>query len=96
MGDNSEEAIDEPDCRDSGEKDKPEVEEDVDLFINDVQWENTESVVFLNGPRRTILVENTFCNLRNNTFSTAINPREKFYLREDSAHGVSPLIEISF
>ena len=64
MGDNSEEAIDEPDCRDSGQKDKPEVEEDVDLFIDDVQGENAESVMFLNGPRRTILVENTFGNLR--------------------------------
>ena len=48
MGDNCEEAVDEPDCRDGSEEDEPEVEEDVDLFIDDIQGKNTEGIVFLN------------------------------------------------
>ena len=43
-----EETVDKPDCGDSGEKDKPEVEKDVYLFVDDVQRKDAEGVVFLN------------------------------------------------
>ena len=64
MGDDCEEAVDEPDCRDGSEKDKPEVEEDVDLFIDDVQGKNTEGIMFLNCSRGAIFLEEALCNLK--------------------------------
>ena len=42
---------------------KPKPKEDVDLFVNDVSWENTKTVMKLNGTGWTILVEGTFCYL---------------------------------
>ena len=43
-----EESVEEPRGGDSAEEDKPEVEEDVDLLVDDVQGQNTQSVVSLN------------------------------------------------
>ena len=36
-----EESVEEPDGRYGRKEDKPEVEEDVDLLIDDVEWEDT-------------------------------------------------------
>ena len=43
-----EESVDQPNTGDRGQEDEPEVKEDVDLLIDDVQRENTQSVVVLN------------------------------------------------
>ena len=69
MGDNCEEAVDEPDCRDGSEEDKPEVEEDVDLFIDDIQGKDTEGIVFLNCSWGAILLEEAFCNLKHDNIA---------------------------
>ena len=45
--------------RDSDEEDKPEPEENIDLLIDDVEREDTETVFILNGSRWTILVKGT-------------------------------------
>ena len=47
MRENGEEPVDQPDTGDRGQEDEPEVKEDVDLLIDDVQRENTQSVVVL-------------------------------------------------
>ena len=47
---NCEETVDKPDSGDCGEENKPEVEKDVNLFIDDVQRKDTESIVLLNCP----------------------------------------------
>ena len=46
-GEYCEKSVDEPDGRDGTEEDEPEVEEDVDLFIDNVEWENTEGIMVL-------------------------------------------------
>lgn len=48
----------------SSQNNKPEPQENINLFIQYVQGEHTESVVFLYGTRGTILVECAFCNAR--------------------------------
>ena len=47
MGEYCEESVDQPNTGDRGQEDEPEVKEDVDLLIDDVQRENTQSVVVL-------------------------------------------------
>ena len=63
MGDNCQKTVDKPDCGDGSEKDKPEIEKDVDLLIDDIQGKNTEGVMLLNCSRRTVFVESAFGNL---------------------------------
>jgi len=41
----------------AGEAQHPEPEEDVDLLVEDVEWEDTKSVMFLQLPRGAELVE---------------------------------------
>ena len=48
VGEDCGESVEEADGREGAEEDEPEVEEDVDLLIDDVQRQNTESVVSLN------------------------------------------------
>merc|ERR1712223_2075562 len=49
-----------------GKKDEPEPQEDVDLFIDNVQRQNTESIVLLNCARDTVLAESTLRHLGKN------------------------------
>jgi len=46
-----------------GKQDEPEPQEDVDLFIDNVQRQNTESIVLLNCARDTVLVESALGHL---------------------------------
>ena len=62
MRDDCDESVDQPDAGDGGEKYEPEIDEDVDLLIDDVEWENTESVVVLDSPGRSVLAELTLGN----------------------------------
>ena len=48
MGEDCGESVEEADSRECAEEDEPEVEEDVDLLVDDVQRQNTQSVVSLN------------------------------------------------
>ena len=48
MGEDGGEPVEEADGGESPEEDKPEVEEDVDLLVDDVQRQNTEGIVSLN------------------------------------------------
>ena len=62
MRDDCDESVDQPDAGDGGEKYEPEIDEDVDLLIDDVEWENTESVVVLDSPGWSVLAELTLGN----------------------------------
>ena len=55
--------VDQENSGDNGNKDQPEPDEDKDLFVDDVQGENAESILLFNGSGRTILVEGTFGHL---------------------------------
>ena len=59
-----EESVDQPNDVDCSKEDKPEVDEDVYLLIDDVEGENTESVMVLDGSRGSILTELTLGNFR--------------------------------
>ena len=48
VGEDGCEPVEEADCGESPEEDKPEVEEDVNLLVDDVQRQNTEGIVSLN------------------------------------------------
>ena len=54
-----EESVEEPRGGDSAEEDKPEVEEDIDLLIDDVDRQNAQRVVGLDGAGGSVLVEPT-------------------------------------
>ena len=56
-------AVDEGGGRDQSKGDKPEPQEDVDLLVDDVESEDAETVLVLDGARGTVLVEGTFGNL---------------------------------
>ena len=45
------------DASDNGKEGEPDPEENVDLLVDDVQWENTEAVFRLHSSGRTKLVE---------------------------------------
>ena len=64
MREDGEEPVDQPDTGDRGQEDEPEVEEDVDLLIDDVQRENTQSVVGLDGAGWSVLTKSTLRDLR--------------------------------
>ena len=55
---------DQIDSRDDGEDDEPEPEEDVDLLVDNVQWQHTESVVTLVGAAGSKLVKTAFGDLK--------------------------------
>ena len=46
-----------------GESNEPKPEKDVDLLIDDVQRQNTQTIKVLNCPRRTIFMKSAFRNL---------------------------------
>ena len=58
------EAVEEEHTGDGGEEDEPEPEENVDLLVNDVERENTQTVMTLHSSRGSKLVKTAFCNLR--------------------------------
>ena len=57
MREDGEEPVDEPDTGDRGQEDEPEVEEDVDLLIDDVEGQHAQAVMPLSGATRPELVE---------------------------------------
>jgi len=50
-------------CDDS-QKDKPKPQENVDLFVDDVQWKNAQSIVLLHISRGTVSMEGAFGHSR--------------------------------
>ena len=56
-GEDGEESVEETHSGDSSQEDEPEVESNVDLLIDDVQRENTQSICLLDGSRGTIELE---------------------------------------
>jgi hypothetical protein len=44
---NDGDTIDKDDATDDGQKDEPKPEEDVNFLIDNVQWQDAESIVFL-------------------------------------------------
>ena len=57
-------SVDEDGSGNDGQEDEPEPEEDVNLLVDNVQWENAESIVFLHITRGTISVEGTLGHSR--------------------------------
>ena len=57
------EAVDEGGARDQSNGDKPEPQEDIDLLVDDVESEDAETVLVLDGARGTILVEGALGHL---------------------------------
>ena len=57
-------AVEEEDAGDGGHQDKPEPEEDIDLLVNNVQWQHAEAVVSLGGAAWSILVKTAFGDLK--------------------------------
>ena len=80
MREYSEEPVDQPDTGDRGQEHEPEVEEDVDLLIDDVQRKNTQSIVVLDGARGPIFVKLTLGNFGEH-FVHRIHPGIKVLLR---------------
>lgn len=50
--------------RQHGQEDHPEPQENVDLFVDNVQRQNAHGIVRLNRSRRTVLVERALCHAR--------------------------------
>ena len=57
-------AVEEEDAGDGGDHDEPEPEEDVDLLVDDVQRQDTESVMSLSGAAGTKLVKTALGDLK--------------------------------
>ena len=55
--------VDEEDAGDGGDDDEPEPEEDEDLLVDDVDGEDAEAVLLLDGARGTVLVEGALGHL---------------------------------
>ena len=53
-GENPPDHLDGGDC---GEKDEPEPEHDVDFLVDDVKWQDAESINLLDSSRGSVLVE---------------------------------------
>ena len=64
VGDDGEQPVDQPDARDGCEEDKPEVEKDVDLLIDDVLGKDTQGVMLHQGARGSVLLEVALCHLK--------------------------------
>ena len=47
VGEDGQESVDHPHSSDGGQEDEPEVEEDVDLLIDDVEGKNTKGIMLL-------------------------------------------------
>ena len=58
-GEDGEESVEEPRGGDGAQEDEPEVEEDVDLLVDDVDGQDAQRVVGLDGAGRSVLVEPT-------------------------------------
>ena len=58
------ETVEEEDPRDGGDSDEPEPEEDVDLLVDDVQRQNTKTIMSLGGATRTKLVKTALGDLK--------------------------------
>ena len=56
-GEDGEESVEEPRGGDGAQEDEPEVEEDVDLLVDDVDGQDAQRVVGLDGAGRSVLVE---------------------------------------
>ena len=52
---------DESNDRDEAKNDEPEPKKDINLFIDDVDWQNTNGVMGLDRTRWTVLVKRAFC-----------------------------------
>ena len=75
-----EESVDQPNTGDRGQEDEPEVKEDVDLLIDDVQRENTQSIVVLDGAGGPVFVKLTLGNFGEH-FVHRIHPCVEVLLR---------------
>ena len=53
---------------DQGEEDEPEPDEDIDLLVDDVEREDTETILGLHTATRSIFVESAFCHLKQKIF----------------------------
>ena len=62
-----EESVEEPRGGDGAEEDEPEVEEDVDLLVDDVDGQDAQRVVGLDGAGGSVLVEPTLESKYNET-----------------------------
>jgi len=49
---------------DKGKHNRPEPQEDVDFFVDDVERENAKSVLVFDGAGRSVLVERALRHLR--------------------------------
>ena len=68
-----EESVEEPDGRHGCKEDKPEVEEDVNLLIDDVKWEDTQCIMSLGATWWSKLAEPAFGHLmKNKDFNDSI------------------------
>ena len=56
-GEDGEESVEEPRSGDGAQEDEPEVEEDVDLLVDDVDGQDAQRVVGLDGAGGSVLVE---------------------------------------
>ena len=54
---------------DQGEEDEPEPDEDIDFLVDDVEREDTETILGLHTATRSILVESTFGHLKQFIFA---------------------------
>lgn len=48
--------------RQNGQDNQPEPQENVDLFVENVNGQNAHGIVFLNAARRSVLVKSAFCH----------------------------------
>ena len=60
-------AVGHEETSDGGEKDEPEPEKDVDLLVNDVEWQHAQPVVTLHRPAWSVLWERALGNLAEQT-----------------------------
>ena len=58
------ETIDDNERRKYTQDEKPKPQEDVDLFVDDIQWKDAECIVFLHLARSTELVEGALGHAR--------------------------------
>ena len=77
MGEDCGESVEEADSGESAEEDEPEVEEDVDLLVDDVNGQDAQRVVGLDGAGGSVLVEPALESKYN---ETCINIDQKSHL----------------
>ena len=67
---------------DGGEDDEPEPEEDVDFLVDDVEREDTQTIVALHSSRGSELVEAALCHLREDNSERVNSLLLQIHLRE--------------